>query len=158
MDWIGGRVDGYAWEIHTFSICLCLSFSHIEKGSPCFQKLTLRCLQMEPDEWNFSPWSSPGRSGSLFEATMEKMVVDCDFSTECLELRKNLGSTCLAGFGPSEPGKQKRAVWTPDQIRENSPHPFITLRHGDSSVQFHPCWAFVWWLLFLPLLGFLMEA
>lgn len=113
---------------------------------------------MEPDEWNFSPWSSPGRSGSLFEATMEKMVVDCDFSTECLELGKNLGSTCLAGFGPSEPGKQKRAAWTPDRIRENSPHPFITLRHGDSSVQFHLCWAFAWWLLFLPLLGFLMEA
>lgn len=68
-----------------------------------------------------------------FEATMEKMVVDCDFSTDCLELGKNLWSTCLAGFGPSEPGKQKRAAWTPDRIREDSPHPFITLRHGDSS-------------------------
>lgn len=44
-----------------------------------------------------------------FEATMEKMV-DCDFSAECLEPGKNLGSTCLAGFGPSEPGKQKRAA------------------------------------------------
>lgn len=93
-----------------------------------------------------------------FEATMEKMVVACDFSAECLELGKDLGSTCLAGFDPSEPGKQKRAAWTPDQMRENSPHPFITLRHRDSSVQFHLCWAFVWWLLSLPLLGFLMEA
>ena len=93
------------------------------------------------------------------------MVVDCDFSTDCLELGKNLWSTCLAGFGPSEPGKQKRAAWTPDRIREDSPHPFITLRHGDSScssisVGFLcggccscPCWDSWWKPSYIPVVA-----
>lgn len=54
--------------VNAYTLPLCLSLCHTEKGSPCFWKLTLRCLQMEPGEWNSAHGAALADLRAPFEA------------------------------------------------------------------------------------------
>lgn len=130
------------------------------KGSFCLWKLSLTCLQMEPDERNFRSWSSPGRSESpVWRTKGENGLFDCGISTGYLELWRDLGRNCQAGSGPLEPGEQRGGCMGTGTNEANSPHLSVTLKQQDSPVKLCPCLAYMYVCggLFLLLMGFLVE-
>lgn len=123
------------------------------RWTSCLWKLTFMYLQMEPDERSFRwSWSSPRESESHVWSTKgENDLIDCTFSTGCLELGRELGRTIRLALVFPTLENRNEAVGKLARMRPQS------LRHGNLSVQLSTCQIFIGLELFLPLMGFLVE-
>ena len=155
LDW---RESWWVYLVNIYTLSLCLSLCHTEKGSPCFWKLTLRCLQMESGEWNFSPWSSPGRSESPVWSNNGENGCWLWFFHWLFRTWEELVEYLFGWLWSFRAWKAEKGCLDSRPNKGRQPTSFHHLEAWGFFLQFHLGWAFVWWLLFLPLLGFLMEA